>query len=72
MGMFPYYGFNDLKTNIAPQSVIIEHKKLACHPCSKIGYNKCPKVHFRCMVELDMNEVTEQVRKLWAASLQKN
>ncbi len=65
MGMFPYYGFNNLKDRIAPQSVIIENKSLGCHPCSKIGYNKCPKKHFKCMNDLDMNLVSEQVVKQW-------
>lgn len=66
MGMFPYYGYNNLKERIAPQSVILERKKLYCHPCSKIGFAKCPKGHFRCMKELDMAYAAEQVAKLWA------
>jgi ADP-heptose:LPS heptosyltransferase len=66
MGMFPYYGFNNLKERVSQQSVIIENKKLGCHPCSKIGYNKCPRGHFKCMKELDMNEVAEKVKTLWA------
>jgi len=65
MGMFPYYGYNNLKDRVAPQSVIIENKSLHCHPCSKIGYNKCPKGHFKCMRELDMNVVSDQVKKFW-------
>jgi ADP-heptose:LPS heptosyltransferase len=28
---------------------IIEVKNLPCRPCSKIGYDKCPKGHFKCM-----------------------
>ncbi|MCF8450318.1 MAG: glycosyltransferase family 9 protein [Taibaiella sp.] len=71
MGMFPYYGYNNLKERIAPQSVVIENKKLSCHPCSKIGYNKCPKGHFRCMNDLDMNEVTAAVQKQWPLTAQK-
>ncbi|MDH5609939.1 MAG: glycosyltransferase family 9 protein [Cyclobacteriaceae bacterium] len=41
-GMYPY------KT----QFVIFENNKLQCRPCSKIGYGKCPKGHFKCMNEL--------------------
>lgn len=66
MGMFPYYGFNDLKNHIAPQSVIMENKQLGCHPCSKIGYDTCPRRHFRCMNELDMHMAAEHVKALWA------
>ena len=65
MGMFPYYGYNNLKARIAPQSIIMENKLLSCHPCSKLGYDKCPKRHFNCMKSLDMNELAKHVQKLW-------
>lgn len=65
MGMFPYYGYNNLKENVAALSAIVENKNLSCHPCSKLGYNKCPRRHFKCMNELDMNEVSELVKKYW-------
>ena len=32
-----------------------EVKNLGCRPCSKIGYDKCPKGHFKCMQEIDEN-----------------
>jgi ADP-heptose:LPS heptosyltransferase len=65
MGMFPYYGYNNLKDRVAAQSVILENNQLGCHPCSKLGYDKCPKTHFKCMVDLDMNFAAEQVKKFW-------
>lgn len=69
MGMFPYYGSNNLRTRVAPESVIIENEELRCHPCSKIGYDKCPKGHFKCMRELDMKIVSAHVCKLWPANI---
>jgi ADP-heptose:LPS heptosyltransferase len=30
-------------------SKIFEVSSLKCRPCSKIGFDKCPKGHFRCM-----------------------
>jgi ADP-heptose:LPS heptosyltransferase len=69
MGMFPYYGYNNLKDRVAQQSVIIENKKLSCHPCSKIGYNKCPQRHFKCMNGLDMLYVAEEAKRLWKNSV---
>ncbi len=44
-GMYPY--LTEFK--------IIENKGLSCRPCSKIGYNKCPKGHFKCMNELSLD-----------------
>jgi heptosyltransferase-2 len=65
MGMFPYYGNNNLKDRIAPLTKIIEVNGLYCHPCSKLGYNKCPKGHFKCMNELNMGEVAKDVIFFW-------
>jgi len=65
MGMFPYYGSNNLKTSYEPLSIIFENKSISCHPCSKIGYSKCPKGHFNCMNKLDMKELSEKVKIFW-------
>ena len=46
-GMHPYLSDSNSK--------IIEVKDLSCRPCSKIGYDKCPRGHFRCMQEIDEN-----------------
>jgi len=54
-GMYPYR---------CDSSVIIEHKKLNCRPCSKIGFDKCPKGHFKCMEEIAVEEVQRAVSKL--------
>jgi ADP-heptose:LPS heptosyltransferase len=54
-GMTPYYG------NYNILSAIIENKNLRCRPCSKIGYNACPKKHFKCMQEIGVEEVLASV-----------
>lgn len=41
-GMYPY------KTKFT----ILENNKISCRPCSKIGYSKCPKGHFKCMNDI--------------------
>jgi ADP-heptose:LPS heptosyltransferase len=56
-GMYPYLP--------DPDSCLFETKGLKCRPCSKIGYNKCPKGHFRCMNNLDENEIAATTIKLW-------
>lgn len=43
LGMYPY--LTDFK--------VIENNNLSCRPCSKIGYPKCPKGHFKCMKDLN-------------------
>jgi ADP-heptose:LPS heptosyltransferase len=54
-GMYPYYGENYLynyrsaKGGGALPYEMLEVKGLSCRPCSKIGYKKCPKGHFKCM-----------------------
>ncbi len=47
----PDFGFTPYLPN--ENSKIVEVKNLSCRPCSKIGYNKCPKAHFKCMMEID-------------------
>lgn len=39
-----------------------EVKGLKCRPCSKLGYKKkCPKGHFKCMMEIDQKQVLDQL-----------
>ena len=40
-----------------PESVMVENKELGCRPCSKIGYTKCPRGHFKCMTEIDLSPI---------------
>lgn len=37
------------------ESVIIENQNLDCRPCSRAGLESCPKGHFKCMNELNIN-----------------
>lgn len=57
-GMTPYYG----NRNVA--SSIFEIKKLYCRPCSKIGYDKCPLGHFKCMELQNVDNMVSGVRKM--------
>lgn len=65
LGMFPYYGANNLKTIVSNKLAIVENNSIACRPCSKIGYNKCPKKHFKCMEELDPSVIQKHVNQFW-------
>ncbi len=55
-GMYPYYG------NYNVRNEIFEVNNLSCRPCSKIGYKKCPRGHFKCMTLQDTNKILDTVR----------
>ncbi|MBK9327784.1 MAG: glycosyltransferase family 9 protein [Sphingobacteriales bacterium] len=40
-------------------SIIIENNQLSCRPCHKHGLDRCPKGHFKCMMDLDMQKVID-------------
>lgn len=63
MGMFSYYGYNNLRSMVAEESIVLENRDLGCRPCSKLGYRKCPKGHFKCMNDLNMSNLAEIARK---------
>lgn len=57
-GMYPYYGeapVSDFRFEIA---------NLWCRPCSKIGYNKCPLGHFKCMEKISSQELLKQAMQI--------
>ncbi len=54
-GMYPYMPKNRDKYKI------IEKKGLKCRPCSKIGFDQCPKDHFRCMNEIDTISIVKAI-----------
>lgn len=43
--------------------VVVEHD-VRCRPCSHIGRAKCPKGHFKCMIEIKPQTVFDAVRNL--------
>jgi ADP-heptose:LPS heptosyltransferase len=44
-GMYPY----------RTKFTIFENNHLGCRPCSKLGYDKCPKGHFKCMRDVNFD-----------------
>ena len=55
-GMYPYYGKSSTQ-----HFDVVEINKLRCRPCSKIGYDKCPKGHFKCMELIAVNDIVNMV-----------
>ncbi|MDD2982734.1 MAG: glycosyltransferase family 9 protein [Crocinitomicaceae bacterium] len=50
-GMYPYYPSDSSKFSVH------EVNGLACRPCSKIGFQACPKKHFNCMQLQDTKKI---------------
>lgn len=40
-----------------PDDRVVENSGLSCRPCSLHGTTRCPRGHFRCMLELSVDEV---------------
>ncbi len=47
-GMGPYLA--------GKNSQALEVTNLSCRPCSKLGYKKCPKGHFKCMNDIQLKD----------------
>jgi heptosyltransferase-2 len=58
LGMYPYMPGNE------NYSVIVQNNKLSCRPCSKIGFDTCPKGHFKCMMDLNSREIASKLNSL--------
>ncbi|MFW5767917.1 MAG: glycosyltransferase family 9 protein [Bacteroidota bacterium] len=56
-GMYPF--------EAGENSQIFEVKDLKCRPCSKIGYNKCPKRHFDCMMKQNLTGIAESAKRIF-------
>lgn len=60
LGMYPYYpSQKDMYS-------IHEVQDLGCRPCSKIGYQKCPKGHFKCMKEQNVNAIVKDIQRIYS------
>ena len=50
-GMVPYQ----------TQYEVFQVNKLPCRPCSKTGFDKCPRGHFKCMKNQSMDAIASGV-----------
>lgn len=57
LGMFPY--FPQDKSRYSLHQV----EGLSCRPCSKIGFQECPKGHFNCMKLQDAEKIVERTNQ---------
>jgi lipopolysaccharide heptosyltransferase II len=57
-GMSPYFGKNEIP------NARFEAPNLNCRPCSKLGYDKCPLGHFKCMNLIEEGKVADEARSM--------
>ncbi|TSA28253.1 MAG: glycosyltransferase family 9 protein [Bacteroidetes bacterium] len=57
-GMYPY-----LPEEFRHLSTLIEVPVLSCRPCSKLGYDTCPKGHFDCMERIEMQKIVDAINR---------
>jgi ADP-heptose:LPS heptosyltransferase len=55
LGMYPYKPEKEVKCTT------FEVANLSCRPCSKIGYQSCPKKHFDCMMKQDTKSIAREI-----------
>ena len=53
------FGFTPYKNS----NLILENNSLTCRPCSHIGRERCPKGHFKCMLETGPEKAYEALIK---------
>jgi ADP-heptose:LPS heptosyltransferase len=51
---------DDISTTALPYD-ILQVNKLKCRPCTKIGYDKCPRGHFKCMEKIEVQQVLDAI-----------
>lgn len=62
LGMYPYYGTQRSAAYALANK--LEVHGLSCRPCSKIGYKKCPRGHFKCMKNITPISVLDKINQL--------
>lgn len=55
-GMYPFYP-KGMNLNMS-----FEVQDLSCRPCYKIGHQACPKGHFKCMNEQDLEAILMKIK----------
>lgn len=57
LGMYPYRPKGGVEHRY-------EVSGLSCRPCSKIGFQKCPEQHFKCMINHNTAQIAQDIHSL--------
>jgi ADP-heptose:LPS heptosyltransferase len=55
----PAFGMGPHQPGHPERTHTVEVPGLSCRPCSKIGFDRCPKGHFHCMEKQDLRHIAE-------------
>lgn len=58
----PWYGLRRQNAGFTYKNFVVEN--LSCQPCSNYGTKKCPKGHFRCMQQQDIDAIAAMANRL--------
>ncbi|MFK7775218.1 MAG: glycosyltransferase family 9 protein [Saprospiraceae bacterium] len=58
----PEFGMTPFYADGIDRNTIVQVDGLSCRPCSKIGFEKCPKGHFKCMMEIDEEKIVASLQ----------
>lgn len=58
----PAFGMGPYQPQHPERAIVSEVQGLGCRPCSKIGFDHCPRGHFRCMERQDLRRIAELVK----------
>lgn len=59
----PQFGMGPYLPQHPERALISEVQGLDCRPCSKIGFDQCPRGHFRCMEKQDLGVIAAWVNE---------
>ncbi len=60
LGMYPYFGGPDpIRAYQLAGGAMARVPDLECRPCGKLGKAACPEDHFRCMLDLDPQDLAD-------------
>ena len=58
----PKFGMSPYRPKKNESDRIFQVEGLSCRPCSKIGFDECPKKHFHCMTMQDAKSIASSIQ----------
>jgi lipopolysaccharide heptosyltransferase II len=62
---FGFTPYTVKESGLPTKYLVMENESLSCRPCTHIGKDKCPKTHFKCMLEITPQLVYNNINLLF-------